>query len=69
MDLFIIMDKVVAYSDNETSWIRVVVGANPGHYDLLDKKHLWIDNTNSRQEGNIYDAWTRFDSGHANDKR
>ncbi|MCD4697131.1 MAG: glycoside hydrolase, partial [Bacteroidales bacterium] len=59
--------QAVAYSDNETSWTRVVVGANPGYYDLLDKNHLWIDNTNSAYEGNVYDAWTRFDAGHAND--
>ncbi|MCF8367854.1 MAG: glycoside hydrolase [Bacteroidales bacterium] len=59
--------QAVAYSDNGTSWTRVVVGADPGTGDLLDKNHLWIDNTNSSQEGNIYDAWTRFDAGHAND--
>ena len=62
--------QAVAYSDNGTSWTRVVVGANPGPYpDLLDKNHLWIDNTNSGQEGNVYDAWTRFDAGHANNNQ
>lgn len=59
--------QAVAYSDNETTWTTVVVGADPGFGDLLDKNHLWIDNTNSGHSGNIYNAWTRFDSGHAND--
>ena len=65
----LILDRgqAVAYSDNETSWTTVVVGSDPGVGDLLDKNHLWIDNTNSSQEGNLYNAWTRIDAGHAND--
>ena len=57
----------VGYSDNGTSWTYVTVGADLTYPDLLDKNHLWIDNTTSSQAGNLYDAWTRFESGHAND--
>lgn len=58
----------VAYSDNGTTWTHVQVGTSPGSWDLLDKNHLWIDNSPaSAYQGNLYDAWTRFDSGHSND--
>ena len=57
----------VAWSDNGTTWNYVTVGANLAWPDLLDKNHMWIDNTTSGQAGNLYNAWTRFDYGHAND--
>jgi hypothetical protein len=36
--------------------------------DLLDKNHLWIDNSlTSPYSNNLYDAWTNFQSGNPND--
>ncbi len=53
----------VAYSDNNgVSWTEVLVAPAPSGYgNMLDKNHLWIDNsTSSPFEGNLYDAWTAF---------
>jgi len=56
----------VAYSDNGTTWTSVQAGTPPGGGGMLDKNHLWIDNSpTSPYEGNVYDAWTGF--GNAND--
>lgn len=56
----------VAYSDNGTNWTSVQAGTPPGGSNILDKNHLWIDNSpTSLYEGNIYNAWTGF--GNAND--
>lgn len=54
----------VAYSDDEgVTWTSVVAGAPTGG-TILDKNHLWIDNSpSSPHEGNIYDAWTDFNNG------
>ena len=60
--------QVVSYSDDGASWAKVNVESGSLSYpDLYDKNHLWIDNTNSGQEGNLYDAWTCFVSGDVND--
>jgi PKD repeat protein len=50
----------VAYSDNNgQTWTSVVASNQNG--DLLDKNHLWIDNSSvSPYEGNIYVAYTDF---------
>jgi PKD repeat protein len=50
----------VAYSEDEgNTWTSVVAATQNG--DLLDKNHLWIDNsTASPYEGNIYVAYTDF---------
>lgn len=59
----------VAYSeDNGESWTSVLVGEAPGGFNsLLDKNHLWIDNSPaSPYEGNVYSAWTAF--GGSNDE-
>ncbi|MCF8333277.1 MAG: T9SS type A sorting domain-containing protein [Bacteroidales bacterium] len=53
----------VAYSeDNGDSWTSVLVGEAPGGFSsLLDKNHLWVDNSpTSPNEGNVYSAWTNF---------
>ena len=53
----------VAYSDNQgTSWTAKVVAPAPsGFNNMLDKNHMWIDNsTSSLYNGNLYDAWTTF---------
>ncbi|MBK7213812.1 MAG: exo-alpha-sialidase [Bacteroidales bacterium] len=58
----------VAYSDNDgTSWTVKVVANSPGGFNsMLDKNHLWIDNSpTSPYNGNLYDAWTTF--GGSND--
>jgi len=58
----------VSYSDNQgVSWTPVLVAPSPGGWSsLLDKNHLWIDNSiTSLHEGNLYDAWTNF--GGSND--
>ncbi len=49
----------VAYSDNGTTWTSVVAGTTSG--SVLDKNHLWVDNSSSSPYvGNVYDAWTDF---------
>lgn len=49
----------VSYSDNGTSWTMVTASVMNG--DLLDKNHLWIDNSPvSPYEGNLYVAYTDF---------
>ncbi|MGV6829412.1 MAG: GEVED domain-containing protein [Flavobacteriales bacterium] len=52
----------VSYSDDGLNWTSVVAGAPTG--SILDKNHLWVDNSpSSPYEGNIYDAWTDFNNG------
>lgn len=44
--------------DNGTTWSSSTVASGLG---LLDKNHLWIDNSpSSPHEGNLYSAWTQF---------
>jgi hypothetical protein len=53
----------VAYSDNHgTSWtVKAVAPSPPGFQSMLDKNHMWIDNSpTSAYDGNLYDAWTTF---------
>lgn len=59
----------VAYStDQGQTWTDVVSGPAPGGSDILDKNHLWIDNSlTSPYEGYLYNAWTSFISGASND--
>jgi hypothetical protein len=60
----------VAWSDDQgLTWTDVVAGPPPGGYpNLLDKNHLWIDNSvSSPFEGHLYDAWTAFVSGTSRD--
>lgn len=54
------MGQGVSYSTNGgTSWTSVVAATTLG--DMLDKNHLWIDNSlTSPYEGNVYNAWTEF---------
>ncbi len=60
--------QVVSWSDDGTTWTKVnVVSGTLAYPDLLDKNHLWIDNTNSSNEGYLYNAWTHFETGHTND--
>lgn len=58
----------ISYSTNQgQSWTPVLI-ANPpsGFSSLLDKNHMWIDNSvTSPHEGNLYAAWTAF--GGSND--
>ena len=53
----------VSYSDDHgQSWHkRGVASAPPGIGSMLDKNHLWIDNSlTSPYMGTLYDAWTVF---------
>ncbi|MDZ7743090.1 MAG: GEVED domain-containing protein [Bacteroidota bacterium] len=52
----------VSYSDDQgETWTSKLVAS--GGSGLLDKNHLWIDNSpSSAYEGNLYDAWTPFGS-------
>lgn len=51
----------ISYNQGQT-WTSVQVAPPPpGFFGVLDKNHLWIDNSpNSPFEGNLYDAWTPF---------
>lgn len=53
----------VSYSTNQgNTWTPVLAAPAPSGFSaLLDKNHLWIDNSiSSPHEGNLYDAWTNF---------
>ncbi len=50
----------VSYSDDGNNWTPVLV-ASPSGGGILDKNHLWIDNSlTSLYQGNLYNAWTDF---------
>ncbi len=58
----------VSYSSNQgATWTPVLVAPSPGGFgSLLDKNHMWIDNSpTSPYSGYLYDAWTNF--GGSND--
>ena len=55
--------QAVSYSqDQGKTWTKVKVANGPGAGNsLLDKNHLWIDNSvTSPYQGHLYDAWTNF---------
>ena len=56
----------VSYSTNNgQTWTAKQVAPNPG--SMLDKNHLWIDNsTTSPYNGYVYDAWTAFGGANNN---
>jgi len=59
----------VAYSTNQgQSWTDVVVAHVVGGFgDLLDKNHLWIDNSeDSPYQGYLYAAWSCYVDGSPN---
>ena len=55
----------VAYSSDEGhTWHDVEILTPTGSQDLLDKNHLWIDNSQtSPYQGYLYSAWTSLVSG------
>ena len=59
----------IAYSTNGgASWTPVICGNPPGGWDILDKNHMWIDNSpQSQYTGNIYVAWTAFGNANNNE--
>jgi hypothetical protein len=62
--------QAISWSDNDINWTRVVVGTVPTWWplNLLDKNHLWIDNSSiSPYAGNLYAGWTRFELFNSND--
>ena len=62
----------VAYSINHgQTWTDVPVATVPGGWgDILDKNHLWIDNSeNSLYEGNLYAGWSAYVSGSPNENQ
>ncbi|MFA8451034.1 MAG: GEVED domain-containing protein [Bacteroidales bacterium] len=59
----------VSYSDDQgQTWTPVTVGTAPAvENSLLDKNHLWIDNSlDSDFEGNLYDSWTPIKGANGN---
>lgn len=59
----------VSYSTNKgVTWTPVLVAPAPsGWSSMLDKNHMWIDNSaSSPHEGNLYDAWTNFGGSNNN---
>ena len=62
--------QYVSYSDNQgNTWASVKVADAPaGFGNLLDKNHMWIDNSpTSSYEGYLYNAWTTFGGSNNND--
>lgn len=60
----------VAYSDDEgATWTAKVVANSPsGFGNMLDKNHMWIDNSpTSNYNGNLYNAWTTFGGPNENE--
>lgn len=58
----------VSYSTNQgQTWTAVLAAPAPGGWGtMLDKNHMWIDNSpTSTYSGYLYDAWTNF--GGSND--
>jgi len=58
----------ISYSDdNGLTWHKRAVAAAPGGLGtMLDKNHLWIDNSiNSPFSGYMYDGWTRISGSSA----
>jgi hypothetical protein len=49
-------------SDQGVTWHDVVVSSVPSPgLDILDKNHLWIDNSPASPfQGNLYDSWTNY---------
>ncbi len=59
----------VSYStDGGVTWTaKLVAPSPPGWGSLLDKNHMWIDNSPvSPYEGNVYDSWTNFGGSNNN---
>ena len=55
-------------TDGGNTWTQVQAGTPPGGWDILDKNHMWIDNSpTSPYEGNLYNAWTAFGNANEND--
>ncbi len=55
-------------TDGGNTWTQVQAGTPPGGWDILDKNHMWIDNSPaSPYEGNLYNAWTAFGNANEND--
>lgn len=54
----------VSYSDDHgTTWTTVVACPAGNSFNILDKNHLWVDNSpTSPYAGYIYDAWMHTDS-------
>ncbi len=52
----------VAYSTNNgATWTPQLIAPSPGGSGMLDKNHMWIDNSpSSPYVGNLYVAWTNF---------
>ncbi len=59
----------ISYSDdNGLSWTPVLVANSAGGWgSLLDKNHMWVDNSlSSAHEGNLYNSWTDFGGSNNN---
>lgn len=59
----------VSYStDQGITWSSVLVAPAPSGYgNMLDKNHMWIDNSPiSPYSGRLYDAWTNFGGNNNN---
>nr|NQU93857.1 T9SS type A sorting domain-containing protein [Bacteroidota bacterium] len=58
----------VSYSNDGLNWTSVLCGNPPGGWNILDKNHMWIDNSpSSPYEGNVYVSWLAFGNSNADD--
>ncbi len=58
----------VAYSvDDGSTWIHSQIAQGYDRNHMLDKNHLWVDNSSESQfEGNLYSAWMNYYQGSSN---
>jgi len=59
---------VARSTDGGATWQSAQCGTPPGGWNILDKNHMWIDNSPaSPYEGNLYVAWTGFGNANNNE--
>jgi hypothetical protein len=61
---------VARSTDNGATWTNYIISTVPSSSYMLDKNHMWIDKkVGSPYANRVYSAWTRFQTGHANNNK